>query len=229
MPSPVLENETDHRWKWFKNCLGALDGTYVRVRVAATDKPRYRTRKSDIATNVLGVCARDMQFIFVLPGWEGSASDSRVLRDAVTRPNGLRVPTGYYYLVDGGYTNGEGFLAPYRGKRYHLSEWREGCMPINKEEYFNMKHAKARNVIERCFVFEFDHLANVENHDMLESPEASDEWTAWRNDLASQMFGMASGDTNSQQTRSTATRRKWTKFEEDAMLSVLDDFVARGM
>ncbi|KAL6220351.1 hypothetical protein ACLB2K_008107 [Fragaria x ananassa] len=40
---------------------------------------------------------------------------------------------------------------------------------------------------------------------------------------------MASGDTNSQQTRSTATRRKWTKFEEDAMLSVLDDFVARGM
>lgn len=74
--------------------MGALDGTYVRVRVAATDKPRYRTRKSDIATNVLGVCARDMQFIFVLPGWEGSASDSRVLRDAVTRPNGLRVPTG---------------------------------------------------------------------------------------------------------------------------------------
>ena len=50
-----------------------------------------------------------------------------------------------------GYTNGEGFLAPYRGTRYHLSEWREGCAPINYEEYFNMKHASARNVIERCF------------------------------------------------------------------------------
>ena len=58
---------------------------------------------------------------------------------------------GYYYLVDAGYTNGEGFLAPYRGTRYHLSEWREGCAPINYEEYFNMKHASARNVIERCF------------------------------------------------------------------------------
>ncbi|KAI5325282.1 hypothetical protein L3X38_034356 [Prunus dulcis] len=92
-----------------------------------------------------------MQFIFVLPGWEGSASDSRVLRDAITRPNGLKVPNGYYYLVDGGYTNGEGFLAPYRGTRNHLSEWRDGHTPSNHEEYFNMKHASARNVIERCF------------------------------------------------------------------------------
>ena len=53
--------------------------------------------------------------------------------------------------MDAGYTNGEGFLAPYRGTRYHLSEWRDGCMPVTPEEYFNMKHASARNVIERCF------------------------------------------------------------------------------
>ena len=58
---------------------------------------------------------------------------------------------GYYYLVDAGYTNGEGFLAPYRGTRYHLSEWRDGCMPVTPEEYFNMKHAFARNVIDCCF------------------------------------------------------------------------------
>ncbi|KAI4299997.1 hypothetical protein L6164_033417 [Bauhinia variegata] len=34
-----------------------------------------------------------------------------------------------YYLVDTGYTNYEGFLAPYRGQRYHLNEWREGQLP----------------------------------------------------------------------------------------------------
>nr|XP_048322164.1 uncharacterized protein LOC125419702 [Ziziphus jujuba var. spinosa] len=92
-----------------------------------------------------------MEFIFVLPGWEGFASDSRVLRDAINRPNGLKVPTGCYYLVDAGYTNGERFLAPYRGTRYHFSEWRDSCAPINHQEYFNMKHASARNIIERCF------------------------------------------------------------------------------
>ncbi|KAL6202483.1 hypothetical protein ACLB2K_026191 [Fragaria x ananassa] len=167
-------------------------GTYVRVRVAAIDKARYQTKKADIATNVLAACSRDMQFTFLLPGWEGSASDSRVLRDALTRPNGLRVPTGYYYLVDGGYTNGEGFLAPYRGTRYHLSEWREGFMPTNKEEYFNMKHAKTRNVIERC-------------------------------------FGMENEDMNFEQAKAAGTRRKWTNFEEDALLSDLDDFVTRGL
>ena len=50
------------------NCLGASDGTYIRVNVPEGDKLRYRTRKNEIATNVLGVCSQDMQFIYVLPG-----------------------------------------------------------------------------------------------------------------------------------------------------------------
>ena len=74
--------------------MGALDETYIKVCVHELDKSRYRTRKCEIATNVLGVCSRNIKFIFVLPGWEGSASDSRVLRDAIDRPNGLRVPSG---------------------------------------------------------------------------------------------------------------------------------------
>ncbi|XP_031281990.1 protein ALP1-like [Pistacia vera] len=131
----------------FKNCLGALDGTYIKVHVPAVDIPRYRSRKSEIATNVLGVCTPDMQFIYVLAGWEGSAADGRVLRDAITRRNGLKVPQGHYYLCDAGYTNREGFLAPYRGQRYHLSDWRQ-ALP---QEFFNMKHSQARNCIERCF------------------------------------------------------------------------------
>nr|XP_043623696.1 protein ALP1-like [Erigeron canadensis] len=150
-PEPVLENSTDHRWKWFKNCLGALDGTYIQCLVPLGERPRYRTRKGDIATNVLGVCSQDMQFIFVLLGWEGSAADGRVLRDALDRPNGLKVARPGYYLVDAGYTNGEGFLAPYRGQRYHLNDWRDGYQPTTPKEFYNMKHSSARNVIERCF------------------------------------------------------------------------------
>ena len=59
--------------------------------------------------------------------------------------------TGHYYLIDAGYTNGEGFLAPSRGQRYHLSTWREGGAPTTPQEFFNMRHSSARNVIERCF------------------------------------------------------------------------------
>ncbi|KAF7815082.1 protein ALP1-like [Senna tora] len=119
-PELVADDSTDERWKWFKGCLGALDGTHIRIRVPSEDQPRYRNRKGEITTNVLG-------------------------------PNGLKVPEGQYYLVDAGFTNGPGFLAPYRGQRYHLSEWREGRNPTNPKECFNMIHSSARNVIERCF------------------------------------------------------------------------------
>ncbi|XP_061354410.1 protein ALP1-like [Gastrolobium bilobum] len=150
-PEPVPQNSTDEKWKWFKGCLGALDGTHIKVNPLQADKARYRTRKGEIATNVLGVCSQDAQFIYVLPGWEGSAADSRVLRDAISRNHGLRVPKGFYYLCDAGYMNAEGFLTPYRGQRYHLSEWRHGAQPTTAQEFFNMKHSSARNVIERCF------------------------------------------------------------------------------
>lgn len=81
----------------------------------------------------------------------GSVADGRVLRDALLRPHGLKVPRPGYYLVDVGYTNGEGFLAPYRGQSYHLNEWRDGHQPTTVKEFFNMKHSSTRNVIERCF------------------------------------------------------------------------------
>ncbi|MFQ6667265.1 hypothetical protein Gotur_033348 [Gossypium turneri] len=76
---------------------------------------------SDIATNMSGVCTPDMHFVYVLPSWEASVADGRVLRDAISRRHGLKVPHG------------------------------KGYQPSTSEEFFNMKHASAHNVIERCF------------------------------------------------------------------------------
>ncbi|KAK8948599.1 hypothetical protein KSP39_PZI005248 [Platanthera zijinensis] len=119
-----------------------------------------------------------MKFVYVLPGWEGSASDSRVLRNALEREDCFEVPigknfskcpllirhkyfrasniqvnnVGKYYLVDAGYTNGPGYLAPYRSTRYHLQEWAtQGNNPTTYKELFNLRHSKKRNVIERTF------------------------------------------------------------------------------
>ncbi|XP_057491383.1 uncharacterized protein LOC130777124 [Actinidia eriantha] len=142
-PEPVLSNDPEDRWKWFENCLGALDGTFIPVLPPAEMKARYRSRKGDYATNVLGVCSRNLRFIYALSGWEGSATDSRVLANALVRPHGLKIPHGY--------TNGPGLLAPYRSQRYHINIWRQGQLPQSKEEAFNMNHSAARNVVERCF------------------------------------------------------------------------------
>ncbi|KAH0705807.1 hypothetical protein KY285_010330 [Solanum tuberosum] len=81
-PKPVSEDEIEDRWKWFKDFLGALDG---------------------------------------------SAVDGRVLRDVVVQHNGLKIPEGNYYLCDGGYMNGKGFLSPYRGA-FGLLEGRWGIL-----------------------------------------------------------------------------------------------------
>lgn len=64
------------------------------MKVPESDKIRYRTRKGEIAVNVLGVCNQEMKFIYVLAGWEGSAADNRVLLDALNRRHGLKVPDG---------------------------------------------------------------------------------------------------------------------------------------
>ncbi|RZB47037.1 hypothetical protein D0Y65_050897 [Glycine soja] len=144
----TLEGAEANKWRWFERCIGALDGTHIPVTVSPDEKPRYRNRKGDVSTNVLAACGPDLRFIYVLPGWEGSAGDSRVLRDALRRQNKLEIPTGKYFLVDAGYTNGPGFLAPYRGTRYHLNEW-IGNTPQSYKELFNLRHAIARNAIER--------------------------------------------------------------------------------
>ncbi|XP_047953135.1 putative nuclease HARBI1 [Salvia hispanica] len=151
-PEPVTNTCVDHRWKHFKGCIGALDGTYINVLVSNADKPRYRSRKGQISTNTLAACDRNMRFLYFMPGWEGSAGDSRVLRDAVSRDGGLRVPKGNYFLCDNGYANCEGFLTPFKNVRYHLKEWGIGNQrPQNARELFNLRHSKARNIIERAF------------------------------------------------------------------------------
>ncbi|KAG8373787.1 hypothetical protein BUALT_Bualt11G0061400 [Buddleja alternifolia] len=99
-PKPVEDGCT-------MGCLGALDGTYINVQTPLAHKPRYRNRKGGISVNVLGVVDRNMNFVYMFPGWEGSAADGTVLRDAVSRANGLKVPTGQYYLCDNGYMNSE--------------------------------------------------------------------------------------------------------------------------
>ncbi|MFQ6629560.1 hypothetical protein Gotur_008326, partial [Gossypium turneri] len=100
---------------------------------------------------MLGACTFDMHFVYVLLGWECFFADGRVLRDAISRRHGLKFPHSCYYLVDARYTNCEVFLAPFRGERNHLNEWRQGYQPKTPEDFFNMKFALARNVIERYF------------------------------------------------------------------------------
>lgn len=131
-----------------QNCIGAIDGTHIPITISEDKAAPYRNRKGSLSHNVMVACDFNLNFTFISCGWEGSASDAGVLRSALGR--GFHVPEGKFYLVDGGYANTPSFIAPYRGVRYHLSEFRSRRSYANYKELFNHRHAILRNHIERA-------------------------------------------------------------------------------
>lgn len=118
--TPVEIYSNPKFFPFFKDCIGAIDGSLIPLNISANDAAANRTRKGFTAQNAFVACSFDCRIQFVLAGWEGSAHDSQVLADACSK--GFIVPNGKYYLADGGYAISPQFLTPYRGVRYHLRE-----------------------------------------------------------------------------------------------------------
>ena len=107
--------------EFFKGCRGAIDGTHIDSFVPDDAVSRYCNWKGGLSQSVLAACTFDMCFCFILPGWEGSASDSCIFNSAWE--GSFAVPPGTYYLADAGFPTCEALLIPYKGVRYHLKEW----------------------------------------------------------------------------------------------------------
>jgi hypothetical protein len=92
-----------------------------------------------------------MRFTFVVAEWPSSVHDMRVFNDVLEKymgkfsfpPEGMQLPlslsfvaldklcmklihkysyVGKHYLVDSGYPNRPGYLAPYKSTKYHVPE-----------------------------------------------------------------------------------------------------------
>jgi hypothetical protein len=59
----------------------------------------FHGRKSYSIQNVMAAVDFDIWFTFVVIGWEGTAHDALILRDALEWPNGLRVTKGKIKFV----------------------------------------------------------------------------------------------------------------------------------
>ena len=140
----------------FDGARGAIDGTHIPISINRGKKGvgqiPWRNRKGFISQNVLGIVDFEMNFIYALAGWEGSAHDTKVFRDAISR--GLRTPgSESYYLADAGYNVTTRMLrTPYLSTRYHLKEWGTANeKPKDHKELYNLRHSSLRNVVERTF------------------------------------------------------------------------------
>ncbi|KAL4568308.1 hypothetical protein LXL04_023917 [Taraxacum kok-saghyz] len=148
---PHIENDSRYM-PYFKDCIGCIDGTHIDACIPVAEQMRYRGRKGIPTFNVMAVCDFEMCFTFISVGWEGSAHDTRVFLHAIETPamNFPKPPEGKYYIVDKGYPDRKGYLAPYSRIRYHQSQF-EHVLPTNAQEAFNRVHSSLRSCIERSF------------------------------------------------------------------------------
>ncbi|CAN0925211.1 hypothetical protein LINGRAHAP2_LOCUS34622 [Linum grandiflorum] len=162
------------------DCIGAIDGVHIDAVIPTDQQTPFRGCKTTTTQNVMCVCSFDMRFTYVMAGWEGTTNDSRIVLETASNPNNqfpmpplgmvqiflatLQFPfkdfklfftyhliAGKYYIVDFGYSNIPGFLAPYRGYTTYFQEMRRRGGPKGREELFNYRHSNLRNIIERCF------------------------------------------------------------------------------
>ncbi|KAL4567057.1 hypothetical protein LXL04_022628 [Taraxacum kok-saghyz] len=137
---------------YFKDCIGYIDGTHIDACIPVAEQMRYRGRKGIPTFNVIAVCDFEMCFTFISVGWEGSAHDVMLLNIlcACRFIILFLLFVGKYYIVDKGYPDRKGYLAPYSRIRYHQSQF-EHVLPTNAQEAFNHVHSSLRSCIERSF------------------------------------------------------------------------------
>jgi hypothetical protein len=68
VPSKIRDDE--RYWPYFKDCVGAIDGTHVPVKISLSKQIPYISRKGTPTQNVMVVCDFRMCFTFVWAGWK---------------------------------------------------------------------------------------------------------------------------------------------------------------
>ncbi|KAK6911149.1 hypothetical protein RJ641_023242, partial [Dillenia turbinata] len=69
------------------DCIGAIDGTNVHVKIGCAEAPKYHGRKDYPTQNILIAWLFDLKFTYVLSRWEKSVSDSKILKNSLRREN----------------------------------------------------------------------------------------------------------------------------------------------
>jgi hypothetical protein len=155
----------------------------------------------------------------------------------------FEVPSGKYYLVDGGYANTTSFIAPYHGVRYHLKEFGHGHRRHqNHKELFNHRHVVLRNHVERALgvikkrfpILKVTTLHKMENqakiliaatvlHNLIRSHNGNERWL--ENDqgninpqsfvnLPDSDHGNDEGDMKGNNLRDMIAYRMWADYEQ---------------
>jgi len=88
-PNEILKDAK--YYPYFRDCIGSIYGTHIRVCVPSHLQGVYIGQKGYTTNNVMAICDINMCFTFVSAGWEGSAYDTKILMEAL-RKSALHFP-----------------------------------------------------------------------------------------------------------------------------------------
>ncbi|XP_022899282.1 uncharacterized protein LOC111412579 [Olea europaea var. sylvestris] len=79
----IQERSNPKYWPYFKDCIGAIDGTHIHASLPTNEQIPYIGRKGYPTQNIMAVCSFDMLFTFVWPRWEGTTHDTHIFWEAL--------------------------------------------------------------------------------------------------------------------------------------------------
>ncbi|CAL8155166.1 unnamed protein product [Prunus armeniaca] len=65
---PIKIKESTRFYHYFKDCIGAIDGTHIQAMVRGRDVSSYRNHHGKISQNVLVAYNFDLEIMYVLSG-----------------------------------------------------------------------------------------------------------------------------------------------------------------
>lgn len=101
--------------------LAKLYNDFFYLIVLAANSIAYQNRKRCILQNVKEIFTINVQFCYILTGWERLIYNNKVLEDALFNKNFI-ISEKKFCLADARYHNTNYLLYPYYGIRYYLKK-----------------------------------------------------------------------------------------------------------
>lgn len=147
--------------KGFPDCIGIVDGSYIKIKAPKTNADVFICRKRFYAVTLQGVCDHQLRFTDCFVGYPGSVNDRRSFRNSDIVQSILQDVAHYF-------PNSEYILSD---KAYPLKSW---CLRpyinsgnlTNMQTNFNTQLSKVRSMIERCFSLLKGRFRRLKNLDM---------------------------------------------------------------
>ena len=130
----------------FPDTVGCVDVCEIAMNAPNIDPNSYFNRKGFHSMKLQAICDKEMRFMDILAGYCGSMHDARVwnlsgILGKLQNHTRAYLPNNTHILGDGAYPLSSHLMKPFRDNGFLTDE----------QNYFNVKHAKTRCVIERAF------------------------------------------------------------------------------